>query len=899
MEKFITERQTFDQYFMLSLDLLCIADTEGRFIRLNPEWEKTLGYKLTELEGRAFMELVHPDDFEATQNAVTRLKSHQAALNFENRYRCKDGSYRWIEWRSVADGTLIYAAARDVTARRQMEDALRQSEALYRSVIENIQDAYYRSDIQGNLIMISPSGVRLLGYASEAEILGRPLTSFWYRPEERQTFIGEIERNGGRVSDYEITLVRKDGTPLVVATSSGFYRNEAGAIAGVEGIYRDMTARLKAERDLRESEARFSKAFQSSPAPQVISEIDTGRFIAVNDRWVEMLEFSREEQIGKPSPEVGIWANPAERKRMVAKLRQQGFFHDEPIEFKTKSGRSIFARWSAEAITLEGRNVMLSMIYNETERKAAEETLRASEERLAQVLTAINDGFWDWDISNNTAYFDPRYFTMAGYEPNAFPHTFEEWEKRVHPDDLDDCKQRIADHFAGRRPRFDIEFRFLKQDGDWIWLRGRGRIVQWDVHGQPKRMVGTHTDISDRKHAEAAQARLQAQLLQSQKMESVGILAGGVAHDFNNLLQGIGGYVELLLLPRTPADADYAKLQAIEKAVRRAAGLVRQLLLFSRKADTLRRPLNLNREVQEALLILERTVPRMIILEHHPAQRLWTVNADAVQIQQILLNLGGNAADAMPQGGRLVFETSNVTLDDAFARTHAGAIPGHYVCLNVTDTGCGMDAKTLRHIFDPFFTTKEFGRGTGLGLASVYGIVKAHDGYILCYSEPGQGTRFTIYLPAADVDSVPETASNGLPPALTGGAETILVVDDEAVIRELVIESLQQFGYTVHAASSGEAALQVYQTQSPPPDLVILDIGMPGMGGERCLQELLKLNPAVKALIASGYAAMAESWEQRFSGARGFITKPYQLADLLQRIRQTLSSKADGSARGL
>ena len=393
-------------------------------------------------------------------------------------------------------------------------------------------------------------------------------------------------------------------------------------------------------------------------------------------------------------------------------------------------------------------------------------------------------------------------------------------------------------------------------------------------------MISTVQDITE-------SVKLQAQLQQAQKMEAIGTLAGGISHDFNNILQAINGYTQLLLLDKDTRDPECPNLQAIEIACDRAAQLVRQLLLFSRKSVTDRKPLDLNQEVEQAQKLLERTIPKMIDIEAHIGSRLWSVVADPVQIEQIFLNLGSNAADAMPEGGKLVITTENVMLDDEFANTHLGASPGRYVLCTFTDTGCGMDEETIKHIFEPFFTTKEIGKGTGLGLASVYGIIKSHEGYISCQSEPGQGATFKIYLPATEQsDSDIEDGFEKVFPQQ--GAETILLVDDEEILRDMGSSALERFGYTVLTASSGEECLDVYTDKKNEIDLVIMDLGMPGMGGAKCLREIMRFDPTSKVVIASGYSANGLVKEALAAGAAGYIGKPYRLTELLKKVRTIL-----------
>ena len=314
---------------------------------------------------------------------------------------------------------------------------------------------------------------------------------------------------------------------------------------------------------------------------------------------------------------------------------------------------------------------------------------------------------------------------------------------------------------------------------------------------------------------------------------------------------------------------------------------MRQLLLFSRKMGTERMPLDLNAEVEQALDILKSGIPKMIEVEFKPDEKLWVIDADPVQVEQIILNMGGNAADAMPDGGRLTIETANVTLDEQYAQNQFEARPGRYVRLTVADTGHGMDPSTVEHIFEPFFTTKEIGKGTGLGLASVYGIVKSHDGYIRCQSEPGRGAIFHVFLPA--VQEVRPSLTEDLGAALPrGGEETVLLVDDEESIINLAKHALTKFGYSVLTASCGEDALEIFGQNQGQIDLVVMDIGMPGMGGHKCLRELLRIDPGAKVLVASGYAVNGQVKETLEAGAAGFVGKPYQVTELLDTVRKVL-----------
>jgi CheY-like chemotaxis protein len=374
-------------------------------------------------------------------------------------------------------------------------------------------------------------------------------------------------------------------------------------------------------------------------------------------------------------------------------------------------------------------------------------------------------------------------------------------------------------------------------------------------------------------------------------MESIGTLAGGVAHDFNNLIHAISGYAQLLLLDKDENDPDYQVLNEIEAATKRAAELTRQLLMFSRKITSQLNPTDLNAQVEKVKLILERTIPRMITIEHQLSNNLKMIQADENQIEQVLLNLAVNASHAMPEGGRLVFETGNTVLDESYCDTHLGAKPGEYVQLSVTDTGLGMTPETVNHIFEPFFTTKEVGKGTGLGLSIVYGIVKNHNGYITCGSEPGKGTTFKLYFPVMD-----SRLNNGPAEKLETmvelhGEETVLVVDDDTAVLNLAVNMLTRYGYTTLTATSGEEALRIYASDANRVDLVILDLNMPGMGGHKCLQRLLEMNAGLKVIVASGYSPNGSIKAILESGPHEFIGKPFQLKDMLKKVRVLLDRR--------
>lgn len=380
---------------------------------------------------------------------------------------------------------------------------------------------------------------------------------------------------------------------------------------------------------------------------------------------------------------------------------------------------------------------------------------------------------------------------------------------------------------------------------------------------------------------------LEAQLRQSQKMDALGLLAGGIAHDFNNLLTAISTNVSMALTALGPEHPEYPGLLDAEDAARHGAELTRRLLTFSRKGESTPQVINLNSCVDETVRLLRRTIDPKISLESDGDPRLWPVRADPGQMSQVLINLCVNARDAMPDGGRLTIETRNVTLDQAYCRTNLSARPGQFVRLSVSDTGCGMDAATQARIFEPFFTTKEVSRGTGLGLAVVFGVVKQHQGWINVYSEPGQGTTFTLYVPrpleehAEEQARAPETTARG-------GRETILIVDDDPAVRNAGGRVLTRFGYTVLEAADGAEALEIFARERHRIAAVVLDLTMPHKSGRDALAELKRMDPELPVVLSSGYAAGVAEAELLAAGANGFLAKPYEIGDLARAVRKAL-----------
>jgi signal transduction histidine kinase len=432
-----------------------------------------------------------------------------------------------------------------------------------------------------------------------------------------------------------------------------------------------------------------------------------------------------------------------------------------------------------------------------------------------------------------------------------------------------------------------VEKRYLRKDGGVVWANLMLSLLR-SASGEPLHFVAVVEDITGQKRAEEERRHLERQLLQAQKMESVGRLAGGVAHDFNNHLTVINGYCAMLLDEMGPGDPLREPVDEILLAGQRAAALTRQLLAFSRKQVAEPRVVSLNDLVADARKMLSRLIGDDVEIVTHLDAELGSVVADSSQMNQVLMNLAINARDAMPDGGRIVMETTNIDIDSGYAAQHAGVEPGPYVLLSITDTGAGMTQEVVQHIFDPFFTTKEIGAGTGLGLSTVYGIVKQAGGWIWVYSEPGKGSTFKVYLPRAG--AAPEPLTEPVLAAETlRGTETVLVVEDQPEVRKLTLAMLESQGYRLLQAASGSEALSLSERYPEPIHLLITDVVMPGMTGRELATRLVALRPSLKTLYTSGYTAHAIAHEGLLDAAVAYLPKPFSPAQLAAKVREVLS----------
>jgi PAS domain S-box-containing protein len=771
---------------------------------------------------------------------------------------------------------------------------------------------------------------------TRGEILGKTLHDIWpgdiadkYLRAD-QALISGAE---GPVQIYEAPMLDRHGDIRQVVFHKAIFQTAAGQPGGIIGALEDITERDRGEQNLRQMHHRLQKA--QSVGRVGSWELDlTARTMWASDEAFRLYGLAITPGNSLPLLEAQTVPLVEDRPRLdQALMSLLAGKAPYDLEFAIKrpaDGARRVIHSMAELVTdAQGKPLkIVGTMQDITERKQAEQERLINAERLDALvrLNQLRDATLDrlaaFALEEGVrltgseigyvafANEDETVLTMHAWSESAMrvcevqdkPIIYQVRDTGLWGDPLRQRRPIItndyqaaspakkgtpAGHVPVRRhlgvPIFD--------GGRVVILAGVGNKAagydEVDVRQLTLLMEGMWS-IVQRQRAGEDRLQLEAQLRQAQKMEAIGTLAGGIAHDFNNILGVIMGFAELAQERTAEGQGNAKELEHVLAATERARRLVRQILTFGRKVDADQRPLDLNLAVIHVLDILRSTLPRMIAIETALAEDLDMVNADPVQMDQVLINLATNSADAMPEGGRLVFETKNVVLDVDYVRLHPELSPGAYVLLMVSDTGCGMDARTMEQIFNPFFTTKDVGKGTGLGLSMVYGIVTGHGGGIHCHSEPGLGTTFKIYLPARREGAQAPAQEAPAQTQVAGGQERILLVDDEAALRELGAETLAEMGYEVLKAGSGEEALETYRARGGELDLVVLDLGMPGMGGQRCLEAILALNPQARVLIASGYTAAGQVEASLQAGAAGFVAKPYRRLDLLMTVRKVL-----------
>lgn len=641
----------------------------------------------------------------------------------------------------------------------------------------------------------------------------------------------------------------------------------------------DITEKKRAEEELKFSEMTYREIFNTVNDTIWIHDIETGEFLDVNNIVTETFGYSVDEALKLNIEDISSGVPPFTMKTAMELFKKAAEGQPQLFEWhcRHKDGHLFWTEVNLKRGVIAGKECILAIERDISERKQAQESIRLSEEKFSRIFMTTPDCIAITRMKDGQILeVNPGFEAITGWKRDeAIGRT--SYDIGFWADHSE--RERMVEALQTGGEVLYREFHFRKKDGS---LRNGIFSARSITIGGELCLVFLLQDITARRILEEDRRKLELQFFQSQKLDAVGQLAGGIAHDFNNILMGIQGHTSLMLLGMQPAHPNYYRFKQIEEHVKRGATLTRQLLGFAREGKYEVVTVDVRVLVQNSVELFGQTRKEFEI-SVLCRDDIYPVEADAGQIDQVLLNIYINASQAMPGGGQLFIEISNMTLQREDVLPY-DAQPGHYVKISVTDTGTGMDAETLSKIFEPFFTTKSHQGGTGLGLASAYGIIRNHGGIINAYSEPGHGSTFNIYLPASKKTVMPEKETIGS--EIMKGEGTILIVDDEKIVLETTSELLRLLGYHIYTAGTGQEALSVYHEKTKEIDLVILDMILPGISGAETMKMIKLLNPDVKVILSSGYSIQGEAQRVMEMGCVGFIQKPFNLTELSQLVHQ-------------
>jgi len=882
--------ERFNQFFENDPEYCYMISPEGMVLDVNKAALHMLGYRKKELVGKPLNTIYAPE----SQRKINRLFSKWRRIgrlkDEEMIIITKEGERRTMLLSASAvrerTGKTQYSVSvqRDITERKRAEVELWKANTRLNTLLDTISDVIYFKDVQGRNLVVNKAFEKMVGLGKK-EILGKT---------DDQLFPGELAKQCKR-SDAEVIkrhkvvaveeqMTNEKGEKIFFDTVKSPVIDDQRNIVGLVGVSRNVTKHKRIEETLRVEKAYLEKLFESSP--EAIAVVDTdSRVLRANSAFTRVFGYTLDETLGRSIDE--LLAPDALREEAYSLTKQVVRGEGGALESvrQCKDGTLVDVSILGKPIKVNGGQVAVYAIYRDiTERKRAEEVLQRITNEQAVLLSTVPAMIFWIDKEGNFIRVNEAFAAALQKPPDdikgksLFDLYPEDMARRFNNDNLVVMKSGI--------PKRLIEEPVETPEGI-MWV-STDKIPYREENGDIIGIIGFSVNITDRKRAEEEKAKLENQLRQAQKMEAVGTLAGGIAHDFNNLLGGILGYSSLLLSKLAPDDPHRKYVELIERASNRAAELTNRLLGFARQGKYENKPVDINYLVGGVVELLSASVDKRIEIKTELCEDNPLTKGDQNQLEQVLMNLCVNARDAMPNGGQLSINSRQVHLDEGFASKHLGATPGDYLCITVSDTGMGMDKETKAKIFDPFFTTKEQGRGTGLGLSMVYGIVKNHGGYLSVYSEAGKGTTFEIYLPLAQDSLIrPERKEE----KVSLGSESILVVDDEEILRHLMKDILENLGYGVMLASDGQEAVDLYREHQAKIDMVIVDMMMPRMGGKETFQELKRINPEVKALLASGYAKNTAAQGILDLGVKDFLHKPFSLEEISNKVRKALDAR--------
>jgi|GEM_PF-585980 len=805
-----------------------------------------------------------------------------ASLNLSSHQRTRLDTHEKMALESLASriGTTI--------ARVKGEEALKQSEERHRILLETSIAGICIQDLKDDLIYVNRRFAGMLGYGSR-EMVGMNMSRLCSRDILKNQRKKTLKRKTGKSEIYESTLIRKDGEPIHILVNATPYRNHDREIIGSVGIVLDITDRKEAEENLRKSEIRYRKLFEFARDAIMTLNPPTWRFTSGNPAIIKMFKVKNEAEFIRLTPwrlspryQPDGQLSSKKAREMIEIAMQRGFNYFE-WDHRRLNGEVFPATVALTRVELKEGNFLQATVRDISREKRVEKALRESEELYRNLYETSLAALWRTRRSDGK--FLKANLTTAKLMGFQSVEELLQYGKSADlyqdPEDRKRLLQELEEH--GEVHEFECPF---------IMRGGQKRYLLISARDYPEKgfLEGVIKDITEQKTLETQRAELEEQYQQSQKMESIGRLAGGVAHDLNNLLSPIIGYSDLLLRDYPLEGKKSGYLRQVRKAGLRARDLVRQLLAFGRKQNLEFKTVNLNTVIRNFERLLSRTIRQNIQIRLSLFSKLPKIWADIGQLEQVIMNLAVNAQDAMPQGGTLRLETRTVRLDENYARLHPEVIPGEYVMLAITDSGYGIEKENLEKIFEPFFTTKETGKGTGLGLSTVYGIIKQHRANISVASKINGGTTFTLYFPVTDTYRRPRKPGKGGNINLKG-SETILLAEDNQHVRTLALDILKMHGYRVWEAKNGNDALALLRSCDEPVNLLLTDVMMPDMNGYDLYRRARRENPEMKVLYMSGYTRAVITHHVKTEDYGAFIQKPFTPRILATRVRQVLDNE--------
>ncbi|MBU8922074.1 MAG: PAS domain S-box protein [Bacteroidales bacterium] len=888
-EKLRESKERFEKITSQSPIPMVITDSIGNVEYFNDKFIKTYGHTMDDIStAEQWWIAAYPDEDyrllvrRSWEKAIAEAAEKGTQIETQEwDITCKDSSVRHVEFNMMPLGEISVIAMNDITERKQVADALRESEMKYRLLSTNTLDTIWTTDLEFNITFISNAVFDFLGYTPQ-EFLGRNPTDFTVSEdmpalERAANELIVIYKEGEiRQSMVEVRQIRKDGTIIDVELTANLLQDRTGQVIGFQGRSINITERKQKEKALRLTQASVDNLMDA-----VYWMGADAKFIYVNSAAVEALGYSKEELLTMTVHDIGPefpkevwpehWADLKERKSFVLHTNH-----------RRKDGSIFPVDISVNLIEFGGTEINCAIARDVSERKKAEAELSEAYNIInrSPVVAFLWKNVSGWPVVFASENVDK----LTGYSAREFTEGKASYGEMIHMDD----RERVASEVMSNEANVEVQtfvhepYRIITKNGETKWVSD-ATYIRRDSGGVITHFEGIVIDLTER-------LKLEDQLRQAQKMESVGRLAGGVAHDFNNMLSVILGHVELVLEQMDSQQPLFEDMQAIRSAARRSADLTRKLLAFARKETITPSVLDINETVEGMLKMLRRLIGEDIDLAWLPGKDVWPVKVDPSQIDHLLANLCVNARDAIEGVGKVTIETNNSTIDKSYCAEHPGFVPGEYVMLAVSDNGCGIDKEIMDNIFEPFFTLKDMEKGTGLGLAMVYGIVKQNNGFINVYSEPDLGAVFKIYLPRNRVEDV-KIEDEILSDQVALGNETILLVEDEAAILKMTTGMLERYGYSVLATSVPSEAIRLAGKRADKVHLLLTDVIMPEMNGQDLARTLLSLNPGLKCLFMSGYTANVIARHGVLDDGVHFLQKPYTPQDLARKVRETLDGE--------